>query len=308
MTRQDVAISYGGVMGPRPDQDRKRWLDHRHYRTYEIALGITQAVGPSGDLRDLESLADGIADFLPPWQKETAVHRFARFIADEMFLEDTQGRYTEVYEHGSGTIRTRRYLPVDVAMRSYGFGSDEMFTIPERHGREVREANVIRWVESSQVADACYAYTLDLQLTDDYDRLLAQMADEVFHTIFPNRVLLSRLHEVLAIYVREHDPETLADKPGIAKMFTKGSRLKRVAPPRWARRAVYFRDQGHCAACAADLTGLIDPLPAAQFDHIVALSLGGLNDVSNLQLLCQRCNREKAAWLIEPRTRLRRYY
>ncbi|HLI77291.1 MAG TPA: HNH endonuclease signature motif containing protein [Acidobacteriaceae bacterium] len=271
-------------------------------------MGITGALGSSGDLRDLESLADDIVDFLPPWQKETAVHRFARFIADEMFLEDTQGRYIELYEDGSSTLRTKRYLPVDVAMRSYGIGSGELFTIPERHGKEVREGSVIRWEESSQVADACYGYTLELQLTDDYDRLLAQMADEVFHTIFPNRVLLSRLHEVLAIYVGGFAPETPADEPSIGKLLTRGGRLKRVTPPRWARRAVFFRDQGHCAGCGVNLMGLIDPLPAAQFDHIVPLNLGGLNDVSNLQLLCQPCNGKKAAGLIEPSTRLRRYY
>ena len=195
-------------------------------------------------------------------------------------------------------------------MRGYGIGSGEMFDIPERHGREVREGNIVRWEESSRVADACYAYTCDLQWTADYDDLLAQIADEVFHTIFPNRVLLSRLHEVLSGYVRDQHPEWLAEKePGIAKLLpAEGGRLKRVAPPRWARLAVFFRDQGHCAACGADLTGLLDPLPTAQFDHIVPLSMGGLNDVSNLQLLCQPCNREKSAELIEPGTRLRRYY
>lgn len=225
-----------------------------------------------------------------------------------MFLEDTQGSYIEVYEHGSGTIQARRYLPVDIAMRSYEIGSGDVFTIPERHGREVREGNVIQWEESGQVADACYDYTLDLRLSADYDRLLVQMADEVFHTILPNRVLLSRIHEVLAIYVRDQDAEMLADEPGIARLLTKRGCLKRVEPPRWARRAVYFRDQGHCATCGADLTGLIAPLPAARFDHIVPLSLGGLNDVSNLQLLCQPCNGKKAAELIEPGTGLRRYY
>jgi hypothetical protein len=90
-------------------------------------------------------------------------------------------------------------------MRSCGIGSGDVFTDPERHGREVREGNVIRWEESAQVADACYDNTLGLQLSADYDRLLAQMADEVLHTIFPNRVLLSRIHEVLVLYVRDHD-------------------------------------------------------------------------------------------------------
>jgi hypothetical protein len=296
------------VMGERPRQDHKEWLDHRHYRTYEIALGISRAVGSSADLRELESLALGIEAFLTPWQKETAVHRFARFIADGLFLEDAQGRYIRIYEHDGGTFRTRRYLPVDVAMRAYGIGSGEMFAVPEPHGRDVREGNVTRWEESEQVADACHEYTLDLQWTADYDYLLSQMADEVFHTIFPNRVLLSRIHEVLAIYVRGLDAEMFANEPGIAALFTRTGRLRRVAPPRWARRAVYFRDQGHCADCGADLTGLIDPLPAAQFDHIVPLARGGLNDVSNLQLLCQLCNGKKAADLIEPGTRLRRYY
>ncbi len=142
-------------MGQWPHQDYKKWLDHRHCRTNKIALGTTRAVGSSGDLRDLESLALGITAFLAPWQKETAVHRFARFIADDMFREDTQGRYIQVFEHGSGTIRTGRYLPVDVAMLSYEIGSDNVFTISEPHGRGVRDGNVIRWEESGQVADVC---------------------------------------------------------------------------------------------------------------------------------------------------------
>jgi len=59
-----------------------------------------------GDLRDPESLPLGIRAFLPPRQKETAFTGFARFVADDMFPEDTLGRYLEVYEHDSGTIWT----------------------------------------------------------------------------------------------------------------------------------------------------------------------------------------------------------
>lgn len=295
-------------MSKNPSQDRKRWLNHHHYRTYEIALRITQAVGLSADLRDLDYLHDWISVYLQPWQKESAIHRFAAVIANEMFAEDTQGPYVEVYEPEEHPAEIRRYLPVDIAMRAYGVGDGEMFEVPERDGTTVREGNVSRWVESSKVADACFDYTFDLQMTEAYDRLLEQITDEVFHTVFPNRALLSRLHEVLAIYVGEIDPESLVDEPELAGLFSREGVLKRVRPPRWARRAVFFRDHGHCAICGTDLTGLIDPLPAKQFDHIVPLDRGGLNDVSNLQLLCQPCNSRKSSKLIQPGVKYRRYY
>lgn len=123
----------------------------------------------------------------------------------------------------------------------------------------MREGNVTRWVESTKVADACYDYTVDLQWTAVYDNLLGQLSDEVFRTISPNRTLLSRLHEVLAIYVRQHGPELVADHPELARLFDREGRLKRVPPPRWARRAAFFRDQGHCAICGTNLAEFFDP-------------------------------------------------
>jgi HNH endonuclease len=298
----DVKQSGGGASS-------KQWLDHRHYRTYEIALGITQAVGGSADLRDLEFLQEAIAGFLLPWQKETAVHRFARAVADEMFVKDTEGPYIQLYDQdGNGSISTRRYLPVDIALRSYGIGDGEMFEVPPPDGVWRREGNIYTWEESVKVANACYDYTVDLQWTAAYDELLIRIADEVFYTIFSNRTLLGRLHEVLAIYVSQENPDNFSDEPEIARLFNGAGKLKRVDPPQWVRRAIFFRDQGHCVMCSKDLTGLTDPLVAAQLDHIVPLELGGLNDLSNLQLLCESCNRRKAADLAQPSTRHRRYY
>jgi 5-methylcytosine-specific restriction endonuclease McrA len=90
------------------------------------------------------------------------------------------------------------------------------------------------------------------------------------------------------------DPEDFDDQLAAeAAAFTEPGRLKRKPPPPWARRAVFFREHGRCAACCRDLTGLLDALSASHFDHIVPLAHGGLNDVSNLQLLCQRCNGRK---------------
>lgn len=290
----------------------EQWLEHRHYRTYEIALGLTRAVGASADLQDLGFLQEGIADFLLPWQEKTAVHKFARVIADEMFLKDTEGPYIRIHEQDlNGSTLTRRYLPVDFALRSFGIFDGEMFQVPPPDGEWVRRGprgNINEWRESGKVASSCYEYTVDLQLTAVYDELLERVSDEVFHTIFPNRRLLSRIHELLAMYVRDESPDSFDDQPEIAQLFNGDGRLKRVTPPQWVQRAIYFRDQGHCVACSKDLSGLLDPLAARELDHVVPLELGGLNDLSNLQLLCDRCNRRKAANRVRPGNRLRRYY
>lgn len=55
------------------------------------------------------------------------------------------------------------------------------------------------------------------------------------------------------------------------------------------RREVLDRDGHICAAC-----GSINDL---QIDHIIPVSRGGSDDMSNLQILCGPCNRSKGAKL-----------
>jgi hypothetical protein len=68
---------------------------------------------------------------------------------------------------------------------------------------ETRELPVI-------VGNACYDYfTEKLRLSDVYERLLDQIADEVFHITFLNRATLAQLNGFLARYVRDIDPMDL---------------------------------------------------------------------------------------------------
>ena len=54
------------------------------------------------------------------------------------------------------------------------------------------------------------------------------------------------------------------------------------------RQAVLTRDNCRCRAC-----GFSDSL-TMEIDHIVPRSLGGSNDIDNLQALCSFCNNTKA--------------
>lgn len=54
---------------------------------------------------------------------------------------------------------------------------------------------------------------------------------------------------------------------------------------------LYMNQKGMCCYC-----GQYVVLSEATIDHIVPLSKGGKNDVSNLQCTCQKCNSLKASW------------
>jgi len=60
--------------------------------------------------------------------------------------------------------------------------------------------------------------------------------------------------------------------------------IDRYIPPE-VRREVWRRDQGRCVQCGSQLN--------LEFDHIIPISKGGSITARNIQLLCERCNREK---------------
>ncbi|GGT71404.1 hypothetical protein GCM10010256_32520 [Streptomyces coeruleorubidus] len=127
--------------------------------------------------------------------------------------------------------------------------------------------------------------------------------------MFSNRIALANLNKFLAIYFREVDPDHFGeDNKELVRLFERDGELKRVRPPVWARKAVFYRDRGRCTGCGVNLSGLIDTFDVAHYDHMMPLSRGGLNDVTNLQLLCERCNKRKGDRVTVPSNRYRRWY
>ncbi len=115
--------------------------------------------------------------------------------------------------------------------------------------------------------------------------LFDEMADEVFHLLFINRGFLLRFNNLITETVKEFKyPKEFLNKNG---------RIKRQAIPKWLQKAIYHRDKGRCVFCNTDLTGIVNSLSIINFDHIVPLDKFGINDPSNIQLCCERCNKSK---------------
>ncbi len=72
----------------------------------------------------------------------------------------------------------------------------------------------------------------------------------------------------------------------------------RILIPTQVREKVFERNNYQCQSChKIDISA-----KNLQVDHIIPLAQGGTNDLSNLQTLCAKCNREKSAKL-DPRFR-----
>lgn len=71
------------------------------------------------------------------------------------------------------------------------------------------------------------------------------------------------------------------------------SRHERGYGAEWSklRRQVLRRDKGLCQSCRRAGRATV----ATEVDHIVAKARGGLDELSNLEALCQSCHRNKTA-------------
>ncbi|MBS7805775.1 HNH endonuclease [Rhizobiales bacterium TNE-4] len=68
------------------------------------------------------------------------------------------------------------------------------------------------------------------------------------------------------------------------------------------RLAYFLQAKGHCAQCSLKIT----PGKRWDLDHVIPLSLGGSNDITNLQVLCQACHTQKTKSDVSSNAKARR--
>lgn len=102
---------------------------------------------------------------------------------------------------------------------------------------------------------------------------------------------------------------SIFNKKGFPRLNSDGliniEQVTRKKWPSWVSNTLKARERSRCANCQNSISELDCEF---HIDHIVPLSLGGCNDIVNLQLLCSKCNLTKAANLSEVSSSIPDYF
>jgi hypothetical protein len=161
----------------------------------------------------------------------------------------------------------------------------EEYKIPLKTPEEYYTSVGIEWVEDeTDFFEYNTEYLLDMASTE----LTPLIQTEVFNLLFSDRCFLIEFNKLIA---EEISGLKVIDFPNVLK---RDGVLKRATYwPAWLKRALFCREKGLCAICKTDLSSIFHTGGKLAIDHMVPLNLGGVNDSSNLQMLCEKCNLEK---------------
>jgi len=107
------------------------------------------------------------------------------------------------------------------------------------------------------------------------ERVVPIIVTEVFNLLFGDRKAMMQFNITIAEYMGEKTTRCTYWNT-------------------WLKNALLHREKGVCALCKTNLTAMYNTSNIAAVDHIVPIALGGVNDPTNLQLLCQPCNGKKS--------------
>lgn len=273
---------------------RETMLSMEYFETYYYANIVHNILDdPMEYLRNLNNWHEDqeIGLFLQPFPKWSVLHEFSYFIISELMYERLDDITLD------SIVNDKKYeLWVDQALRHHGLKTDGF-----RHWLNARS------LPSEEITeDDIREYHHELGESGELDALLTQLTNEVFFLLFGNRTLLARLNNYVAAVVQNIEKNELATE--FSNLLDRNGVPARAHIPEWVRRAAFFRDRGMCAACNTDLSGLVTVHNDKHFDHIIPLAEGGINDVTNIQLLCGTCNLKKGSRIVGTSNRYEAWY
>ncbi len=260
--------------------DRK-FIEPRFLDTYYFTNLVHNIVAqPTDYLLGLEGFFgdDHAERFLPTFPRWSRLHEFIEFLVSDVWYEEIDDVMLDAIVQSPS-----RRLWVERALDEHS----------------IEYASLDSWLSSAgrtrsalESEDDLLEYLNHLYDTGPLDELLRRTTEEVFFILFGNREFLRRFNEMAASRVHEIARESVS--AANAPLLKRDGVLQRRAIPTWVRKAAFFRERGLCALCRRDISGVVSIQSQTHFDHIVPLSVGGINDVTNIQLLCEDCNRKKS--------------
>ena len=130
-----------------------------------------------------------------------------------------------------------------------------------------------------------------------------KIINEVFTLLFSDRSLLLEMNKRISGVIKKAKK---TDYPTLLK--EDGKVIRNTYWPTWLKKALVYRDKGRCAICLCDISGIMVTGKDYAIDHMVPINLGGTNDPTNLQLLCEGCNSSKGGHTITTSSKYHLYW
>lgn len=248
--------------------DKSKMIEMRYFATYQYAALCKAAIWNPWNLQVLATFWDQMD--IPEedgFKKYSLLHYFIATVIEDDVHRDFWQRQDEANGAGANDFYANEMLRYHWRPFKSLDTWSKQFKTPEDDDPEEKSAE----------------YHSDMLMSKEYDLIFGQVVDEVFFILFLNREFLQKFNEYISEIRAFY-------------FWSEWPKCERTYMPQWVKNAVFHRERGYCALCKKNISWLISTNKDCQYDHIVPLKNFWINDVSNIQLLCQKCNLKKGDW------------
>lgn len=232
--------------------------------SYSYADKVRKAIFEDDFQIDPIDIASDLDNQVAKPQKWTLLHDYINYIVREDL---------NFYFHGGGWDY-EDVNPIFSMLNTYDIRYLALEQYIEEQLRDDETGETVE-VTESHIEEHKYDYALHYLEEIVVNNLPSMIVPEVFTLLFSDREAMKAFNLKVS--------DTLGTKTPRCTYW-----------PKWLERALFCREKGLCAICKADLTSLHHVNGKLAIDHIVPIALNGVNDPTNLQILCEGCNGKKS--------------